>query len=98
MNINSGSNLTHGKTLQCLILSLVLIYSAVITAEERIRLYKEEGGVPKYSGYIERQYDGSVRIYDKRGVFQGRIKNGRMYSKDGSFAGKTDVFRMDNGK
>ena len=98
MNNKTGSHHGSENITGYFILCVALFTPPGILADERIRLYEEEDGVPKYSGYMERQYNGSIRIYDKRGRFKGRIEKGRMYSKDGSFVSKSDVFRMDNGK
>jgi hypothetical protein len=54
-----------------------------LTAGERVRIYDIDKGVPKYSGYAEKQADDSIRFYDKYGNFTGKIQDERLISNDG---------------
>ncbi len=62
------------------IFCLFIAWAGPVSPAERIRVYNED---QEYKGYLERQFDGSIRIYDKRGVFQGKIKDNRLYDESG---------------
>ena len=52
-------------------------------AAERIRLYNEGEKVPEYTGNAESQPDGSLRFYDKKGRYTGKLQDGRLINKKG---------------
>lgn len=50
-------------------------------AGERVRFYEDDGN-PTYE-YAEKQFDGSWRVYDKKGKYQGKVTKDRFYNEKG---------------
>ena len=61
----------------------ILLYSMNLVANERTRIYDIEKGIPEYNGFAVKQFDESIRFYDKYGNFTGKIQDERLISKDG---------------
>ena len=62
-------------------------------ASERIRFYDTSSGRAKPTwNYADKQFDGSWRIYDSKGRFQGRITKDRFYDDKGRVQEKYYLF------
>lgn len=57
--------------------------SAKVLGGERVRLYDTSNGYPVYTGYAEKQPNGTWRFYDTNGLYTGRMDEDRFYNKKG---------------
>jgi len=57
-------------------------------AGDRIRLYQGSKPPYEYDGYAERQPDGSLRFYDRKSRYTGRLHDGRLIDRKGKVVEK----------
>ena len=74
------------------IMCLFVAWVEPLSAEKRIRIYK--GDKQEYTGYIEKQHDGSYREYSKTGEFKARIDSQGIYTKNGSFTRYSNFLKI----
>ncbi len=73
---------------------LILIgLSQDCSASERIRFYDTSSGRAKPTwSHADKQFDGSWRIYDSKGRFQGKVTKDRLYDDKGRVQEKYYLF------